>query len=110
MCSLRLSLSRIDPQLVKTAICSQYERLLQDCQIALTDWNEGRAELHGHSAKGKDVDNELRRLQANYAETYRALQEHAGDCEVCRLASRIASLRSRSDPKAFHQLGLVEVF
>jgi hypothetical protein len=71
-------------------LCEEYQRLLKECQIALTEWNKGRAEIHNSGRRGRDTDNELRTLQANFAKAWAVLQYHEQDCEICQRVSIIA--------------------
>jgi hypothetical protein len=74
---------------VKTAACSEYQRLLEECRSALEIWNKQRDEIYQSHLSGRNVDNELRRLQAKYARAYTVLQDHAHSCLRCQLVSRI---------------------
>jgi hypothetical protein len=74
---------------VKTAVCSEYQRLLGECRGALEIWNKQRDEIYQSHLSGRNVDNELRRLQAKYARAYTVLQDHAHSCLRCQLVSRI---------------------
>jgi hypothetical protein len=78
--------------------CDEYERLLKDCQITLTSWNSGRANVHNSGRRGRDVDNELRTLQANFAKAWALLQYHENGCEVCQAISALQG--GQSSPAA----------
>jgi hypothetical protein len=78
--------------------CEEYERLLKDCQITLTSWNSGRANVHNSGRRGRDVDNELRTLQANFAKAWALLQYHENGCEVCQEISALQG--GQSSPAA----------
>ncbi len=52
---------------VETAVCTEYQRLLADCQRALEIWDEHRAEVCQSRLRGKEAGDELLRLQAKYA-------------------------------------------
>ena len=69
--------------------CDEYERLLKDCQTTLTSWNSGRANVHNSGRRGRDADNELRTLQANFAKAWALLQYHENGCEVCQAISAL---------------------
>jgi hypothetical protein len=64
--------------------CDEYERLLKDCQITLMSWNSRRAIVHNSARRGRDADNELRTLQANFAKAWALLQYHENGCDVCQ--------------------------
>ena len=74
---------------VKTTVCSEHQRLLEESQSALEIWNEHRAEFCQFRFIGREAGDELLRLQAKYARAYTVLQNHERNCSVCRLASRI---------------------
>jgi hypothetical protein len=82
---------------VKTAVCTEYEKLLEECQGALKNWNVRRAEIHHSGVRGKKTDDELRKLPAKYAKAYSLLLNHGHDCETCRWVSR---MERRSSPHA----------
>jgi hypothetical protein len=74
---------------VKTAVCTRYETLLEECQSACQVWNKQRAEVRERSLQGKKVDDDLRRLQARYAKAYSVLRNHVHHCETCQWVSRL---------------------
>jgi len=73
---------------VETAVCSEHQRLLAECERALEIWNEHRAEFCQSRMSGKEAGDELLRLQAKYARAYTVLQRHEHSCSVCQLVSR----------------------
>jgi hypothetical protein len=73
----------------KTAVCTEYEQLLHDCQNALEIWRRRRDEAARTNLTGKQIGDELQKLQANYAKAYSALNRHDKECELCRFVSRI---------------------
>jgi hypothetical protein len=85
-------------------LCADYQRLLTECQLALTNWNTGRAEIQHSGRRGKDADNELLTLQANFAKAWALLQYHERDCEVCKVISIVESVRCGSDGGMLQQL------
>jgi len=82
-------------QFVKTAICNEYQMLLEEGEKALAMWNVRRAEI-AESRLGRDTDNELLRLQTKYARAYTVLQEHAQNCAFCLLAVRLEGRDSQN--------------
>ncbi len=87
---------------VKPAMCTEYEALLRESHVALTNWKNGRAEIRRLGRTGRKADNELRVLQASFAKAYAALQYHGHACEACRLASLINSrLATISAPSSY---------
>ena len=74
---------------VKTMVCGEYQRLLEECQSALEIWNEHRAEICRPRLIGKKAGDEILRFQANYARAYTALRNHVSNCLGCELVSRI---------------------
>src|SRR6202035_4211222 len=75
------------------AFCLEYQRLLKESQIALTNWNSGRAEIHNSGRRGRDTDNKLRTLQGNFARAWAVLQWHDQRCEICQPVSIIEGRR-----------------
>ncbi len=55
---------------VETAVCSEHQRLLAECERALEIWNEHRAEF------------------CQYARAYTVLTRHEHNCSFCQLVSR----------------------
>ena len=74
---------------VKTTVCSEYQRLLEESQSAMEIWNEHRSEFCQFRFIRREAGDELLRLQAKYARAYTALQNHERDCSLCQLMSRI---------------------
>jgi hypothetical protein len=81
--------------------CPDYQTLLKKSQIALTIWNNGRADIHNAGRRGRDADNTLRTLQGNFARAWAALQRHDQCCEVCQRVSIIEGRPSQNE--ALHQ-------
>jgi len=73
----------------KTAVCSEYERLLAECQRALESWRNRRDEIARLHLQGKTAGDELLRLQADYAKAHVRLERHEDNCEICRFVSKI---------------------
>lgn len=73
----------------KTAVCTDYERLLIACQEALESWRTRRAEITRLGSSRKEKTDELLRLQADYAKGYSRLKKHQDNCELCRFVSEI---------------------
>jgi hypothetical protein len=74
----------------KPAVCNEYERLLFICEYALETWKSRRDEISNSGMQGKEVADELLRLQADYAKAYSRLERHRDNCEICRVISKIA--------------------
>jgi hypothetical protein len=88
---------------VKTAVCTEYERLLKECQNASNIWKEQRAEIYWLRLRGKKVEDELRRLQAKYARACSMLQKHTHDCALCQLVSSVEGLDSENNSDALSE-------
>lgn len=73
----------------KTAVCTEYEELLSDCVGALDKWKDRREEIVNRHLSGKEVGDELMRLQADYAKAYTRLERHKNNCALCRFVTRI---------------------
>jgi hypothetical protein len=74
----------------RTAVCKEYEQLLQECQHALEIWRHRRDEATEAHLSGKEIGDELQRLQANYAKAYSILKKHDKECQLCQFVSKIA--------------------
>lgn len=74
----------------KTAICSEYERLLCNCVKALDSWRDRREEIADTGTTSRQTGDELVRLQADYAKAYSRLERHRDNCELCHFVSRMA--------------------
>jgi len=72
---------------VETAVCSEHQRLLAECEQALDNWNDHRAEFCKSYPIGKEAGDELVRLQAKYARAYTVLRNHEHNCLLCQLVS-----------------------
>ncbi len=79
---------------IETAVCAEHQRLFADCQRALENWNEHRAEFCVSRLSGKEAGDELLRLQAKYARAYTVLQRHEHACLLCQLMSGAEGLGS----------------
>ena len=51
------------PQCIRTTVCREYQRLLEDCQSALEIWDEHRVEVCESRLFRKEAGVELLRLQ-----------------------------------------------
>jgi hypothetical protein len=85
---------------IKTTVCSEYQRLLEECQGALEIWNKRRDEFSQSGSIKTEEGDELLRLQANFARAYAVLQHHSRDCELCDLVSRIEGRDSENSWEA----------
>ena len=81
---------------VNTSICSEYQRLLEESQRALEIWNEHCGEFCQFRFIGREAGDELLRLQAKYDRAYTVLQNHARNCSLCQLGSRIEGRDSQN--------------
>jgi hypothetical protein len=73
---------------VETMVCSEYQRLLEEGQSALENWNEHRTEICRSRLFGKKAGDELLRLQAKFARALTVLRNHVHNCLRCQLVSR----------------------
>jgi len=78
----------------KTAACTEYERLLKECQQALLLLHERRQEIRQDHLTGVEVGRELLTLQARYAKSYSALLKHSKHCNRCQFDPKFAKSRS----------------
>jgi hypothetical protein len=74
---------------VETAVCTEHQTLLAECQKTLEVWNEHRAEFCQFRFIEREAGDELLRLQAKYVQAYTVLQNHERHCSLCQLASRM---------------------
>ena len=81
---------------VETAVCTDHQMLLAECQRALEIWNEQRAKFCQFRFIRTEAGDELLRLQAKYARAYTVLQNHERSCSLCRLASRMGGRDSEN--------------
>ena len=72
----------------KTPVCAQYETLLTECEAALEAWDERREQIAQSGLSGKEVGDEMLRLQADYAKAYTALRKHVSKCAICQFFVR----------------------
>jgi hypothetical protein len=75
----------------RTAICTDYEKLLFACQKALEGWQRRRDEVASLGFADKVISDELLRLQAAFARAYSQLEMHDHRCQLCRFVSKIGS-------------------
>ncbi len=75
------------PLCINTTICSEYQKLLEECQSALEIWDDHRAEVSNSRLVGREAGDELLRLQAKFARAYAVLQRHPQDCPLCQMVS-----------------------
>jgi len=73
----------------RTAVCSDYETLLKECQHALRAWKDRREEIVRRGLRGKRAGDELQKLQADYARAYNRLERHSRACPVCRFMTEL---------------------
>lgn len=73
--------------------CSEYEALLDQCQIALCAWSDRSERARHANLTGEAVGRELLRLQARFAKSYDVLQKHVRSCERCVAASQMNQFR-----------------
>jgi hypothetical protein len=82
---------------VRTAACSDYERLLIECKDALFAWKNRREEIARFGLEGKRTGDELQRLQAEYARAYNRLERHVKSCAMCKFATEFDDEDERVD-------------
>jgi hypothetical protein len=74
----------MDELAVDAAICSDYEALLKESQRALVTWRERSEEVLRFGLQGKNIGDELQKLQADYATAYHRLEQHGKTCILCQ--------------------------
>ncbi len=80
----------------KTAICTEYERLLCACVTALDTWQNLREVIAASHTRNRSEGDELLRLQADYAKAYSRLERHKDSCKLCHFVSKIAGQNDTS--------------
>jgi hypothetical protein len=73
-----------------TANCLDYETLLKESQRALVTWRERSEEVTRFGLQGKQIGDELQKLQASYATAYSRLERHGKSCVLCQFTFGIA--------------------
>ena len=89
------------PLSINTTICSEYQKLLEECQSALEIWDDHRAEVSNSRLVGREAGDELLRLQAKFARAYAVLQRHPQDCPLCQMVSTMEGRDSENSWGAF---------
>ena len=74
--------------MIQAAVCATFEGLLAECERAREDWNEQRVAILQLGLRGKEMDDELRCLQARFAKSYSLVRNHLRDCEFCKSSRR----------------------
>jgi len=78
----------------KTSFCEQYEQLLLQSRNALEIWSNRQNEILQLGLHGKNVGDELLRLQSDFAKSYSRLQRHIRDCPYCQFVNKLAKQNS----------------
>jgi len=89
------------PLCINTTVCSEYQKLLEECQSALGIWDDHRAEVSNSRLVGREAGDELLRLQAKFARAYAVLQRHPQDCPLCQMVSTMEGRDSENSWGAF---------
>jgi len=82
---------------VNTAVCSQYQRLLEESRCALEIWDQQREVALNSCVIKKEAGDELQSLQAKFAKAYTVLQNHAHNCSLCQFVAKIERRDSEND-------------
>jgi len=82
---------------VALGVFAQYEILLKECEAALEAWDERREQIAQSHLSGKEVGDEMLRLQADYAKAYTALRKHVSKCAICQFFLRNSTEESEYD-------------
>jgi hypothetical protein len=89
------------PLCIKTTVCSEYQRLLEECQSTLEFWNGRRGEISESRPIKKEEGDELLGMQAKFARAYAVLERHSQDCLLCQLVAKIEGRDSENHLDAF---------
>jgi len=71
----------------QTPFCNKYEELLLVCQRALESWAKRRDDAGQMGLSGKELGDELIRLQADFAKSYALLRKHTQECALCEFVA-----------------------
>ena len=86
------------------ALCPEYQKLLKEERVALSNWTKGRADIHESSHQGRNSHNELLTLQASFANAWALLQFHEHDCKVCEVIALLDGVHTGSNAGTLQQL------
>ena len=81
---------------IDAAICSDYEALLKESQRGLVAWRERSEEASRFGLQGKNIGDELQKLQANYATAYHRLEQHGKTCILCQFTIGLTEFEAPS--------------
>ena len=91
----RLAHLKEDPMMAvsrELGVCPEYQKLLSECQEALSSWQQRAALIARNSRVGPKATAELRRLQSNYKRAYTLLDRHEHGCADCQYVAKISGL------------------
>jgi len=88
---------------VETAVCTEHERLTEECQRALENWDEHRAEFCRTRPIRQEAGDELLRLQAKYARAHTVLQRHVHDCLLCQMVAGVEEQHSENSSDTYFE-------
>ena len=81
---------------VETSACAEHRVLLEECERALENWNDYRAEFCQVRFIRREAGDELVRLQAKCIRAYTALRNHETNCLLCKMTSRTGGCKPES--------------
>lgn len=84
----RMSVMHSQPSF-RTAICSDYEKLLFACQRELENLLHLQQQIASLPFADAHTSNQLLRLEAAYARAYAHLESHDEDCQLCHFVSKL---------------------
>jgi hypothetical protein len=87
----------------QTAVCPEYQLLLETCQRALATWQRQTTLASRLSFAGRHAGGDLKRLQAKYAQAYTVLEHHEQSCRTCQYVSKIVGLDFESMSSALNR-------
>jgi hypothetical protein len=82
--------------LTDSTFCTKYEELLQACQQALDSWAARREDAEQQGLYGKELGDQLMRLQADFAKSYAVLRRHKHECPLCQFAADLGIVDSNA--------------
>jgi hypothetical protein len=76
----------------RIGVCSEYQRLLHSCQIALSAWQQRQSLVSRDPIAAPKLRPQLRRLQNQYAQASAELENHEQFCQTCQYISKVGGL------------------
>jgi hypothetical protein len=76
----------------RIGVCSEYQRLLHSCQIALSAWQQRQSVVGKDPIAAPKLRPQLKRLQDQYARASAQLESHEQFCQTCQYIAKVGGL------------------